>query len=56
MYNVVFYGYVVGCYEDEIGKVVFDLIVVDGNVFFFFLLEDEFVGSVVKCNCLKSLM
>ncbi|KAK0389346.1 hypothetical protein NLU13_2921 [Sarocladium strictum] len=49
-----FHGHVAGCYEDEQGKVIFDLTVADGNVFFFFPPEDHPVGTVAKRNNLKS--
>lgn len=49
-----FHGHVAGCYEDDSGRINFDLTVADGNVFFFFPEEDAGNGSPAKRNNLKS--
>ncbi|CAI7581841.1 unnamed protein product [Penicillium pancosmium] len=49
-----FHGHVAGCYENEDGKVVFDLTVADGNVFFFFPPEDAPHTDLAKRNVLQS--
>ncbi|KAK8089453.1 hypothetical protein PG997_004414 [Apiospora hydei] len=43
-----FHGHIAGCYENGEGKVVLDLTVADGNVFFFFPPEGEPDSSGVK--------
>lgn len=50
-----FHGHVAGCYEDETGKIVFDLTVADANVFFFFPPEDQPPSSLGQRNKLNSL-
>ncbi|OQE06978.1 hypothetical protein PENVUL_c015G03476 [Penicillium vulpinum] len=45
-----FHGHVAGCYENEEGKIVFDLSVAGGNVFFFFPPEDAMAGTVAERN------
>lgn len=49
-----FHGHVAGCYENEDGKIIFDLTVADGNVFFFFPPDGQPDGSLAKRNNLKS--
>ncbi|KAK4119714.1 carotenoid oxygenase [Parathielavia appendiculata] len=51
-----FHGHVAGCYELPSGKVVFDLTVADGNVFFFFPPDGNITSSegVAKRNQLSS--
>ncbi|KAI1878318.1 hypothetical protein JX265_002688 [Neoarthrinium moseri] len=50
-----FQGHVAGCYENEEGKVVLDLTVADGNVFFWFPTEEEVAaGAPLKPNRLSS--
>jgi len=48
-----FHGHVAGCYDDN-GKIVFDLTVADGNVFFFFPPDDQAPGSIAKRNQLRN--
>ncbi|KAK6865710.1 hypothetical protein PG995_002238 [Apiospora arundinis] len=49
-----FHGHVAGCYENDEGKVVLDLTVADGNVFFFFPPEGEQETGVKQRNRLSS--
>jgi carotenoid cleavage dioxygenase-like enzyme len=49
-----FHGHVAGCYELEDGRIVFDLTVADGNVFFFFPSEGEKPSDPGKRNQLRS--
>ncbi|TKA78910.1 hypothetical protein B0A55_03918 [Friedmanniomyces simplex] len=49
-----FHGHTAGCYETEDGRIIYDLTVADGNVFFFFPPDDMPPGSVLKRNKLKS--
>ena len=43
-----------GCYENQDGKIVFDLTIANGNVFFFFPPDSQASGSVAKRNQLRS--
>ncbi|KAK2750483.1 hypothetical protein FQN55_002083 [Onygenales sp. PD_40] len=45
-----FQGHTVSCYETPDGKVVFDLTIADGNVFFFFPPADTPAGTVAQRN------
>ncbi|KAK6843234.1 hypothetical protein PG987_004094 [Apiospora arundinis] len=49
-----FHGHVAGCYENDEGKVVLDLTVADGNVFFFSPPEGEQETGVKQRNRLSS--
>lgn len=49
-----FHGHIAGCYELEDGKIVYDLTVADGNVFFFFPPDDETPSPPGKHNQLRS--
>ncbi|KAK8137756.1 hypothetical protein PG984_001136 [Apiospora sp. TS-2023a] len=49
-----FHGHIAGCYENDEGKVVLDLTVADGNVFFFFPPEGEPDSGVKQRNRLSS--
>lgn len=52
--HVAFHGHVAGAFENEEGKIVFDLTVADGNVFFFFPPVDTPAGTVLTRNKVKS--
>ncbi|KAK8049185.1 hypothetical protein PG994_010915 [Apiospora phragmitis] len=49
-----FHGHIAGCYENDEGKVVLDLTVADGNVFFFFPPEGTPDAGVQQRNRLSS--
>ncbi|KAK1751474.1 putative carotenoid cleavage dioxygenase [Echria macrotheca] len=49
-----FQGHTVSCYETPDGKVVFDLTIADGNVFFWWPSVDTPAGSVAKRNKLQN--
>ncbi|EAS33836.3 lignostilbene dioxygenase [Coccidioides immitis RS] len=49
-----FQGHTVSCYETPGGKVVFDLTIADGNVFFFWPPIDTPAGTVAKRNKLQN--
>ncbi|KIX09775.1 uncharacterized protein Z518_00856 [Rhinocladiella mackenziei CBS 650.93] len=49
-----FHGHIAGCYENEVGHIVYDLTVADGNVFFFFPPLDEKEAPLAKRNQLRS--
>ncbi|KAL3436398.1 carotenoid oxygenase [Aspergillus tetrazonus] len=49
-----FQGHTVSCYDTPDGKVVFDLTIADGNVFFFFPPVDTPTGTVAKRNKLQN--
>ncbi|KAJ5817051.1 hypothetical protein N7447_009284 [Penicillium robsamsonii] len=50
-----FQGHTVSCYETDDGKVVFDLTIANGNVFFFFPPADTPSGTVNQRNKLQNL-
>ncbi|KAJ5652289.1 hypothetical protein N7507_009715 [Penicillium longicatenatum] len=50
-----FHGHVAGCYENEQGRIVFDLTVADGNVFFFFPPENQASSNLGARNWLESV-
>ncbi|KAJ5848392.1 hypothetical protein N7455_012349 [Penicillium solitum] len=50
-----FQGHTVSCYETDDGKVVFDLTIADGNVFFFFPPADTPSGTVNQRNKLQNM-
>ncbi|KAJ5639615.1 uncharacterized protein N7484_007477 [Penicillium longicatenatum] len=50
-----FHGHVAGCYENEQGRIVFDLTVADGNVFFFFPPENQASSNLGARNRLESV-
>lgn len=52
--SIAFQGHTANCYEDEEGKVVFDLTIANGNVFFFFPPTDTPAGTVAKRNRLEN--
>ncbi|OQU96968.1 hypothetical protein CLAIMM_02973 [Cladophialophora immunda] len=49
-----FQGHTIGCYETSDGKVVFDLTIADGNVFFFFPPVDTPAGTVARRNKVRN--
>ncbi|KAL2861190.1 carotenoid oxygenase family protein [Aspergillus lucknowensis] len=49
-----FQGHTVSCYDTPDGKIVFDLTIADGNVFFFFPPVDTPAGTVAKRNKLQN--
>ncbi|KAJ5463429.1 hypothetical protein N7475_008373 [Penicillium sp. IBT 31633x] len=49
-----FQGHTVSCYETDDGKVVFDLTIADGNVFFFFPPANTPAGTVNQRNKLQN--
>jgi carotenoid cleavage dioxygenase len=49
-----FQGHTISCYETPDGKVVFDLTVADGNVFFWWPSPDTPAGTVAKRNKLQN--
>lgn len=53
MATIAFHGHVVGCYEEN-DRIVFDLTIADGNVFFFFPPENAPPGQLAKRNKLRS--
>lgn len=51
---IAFQGHTANCYEDEEGKIIFDLSIANGNVFFFFPPADAPAGTVAKRNRLQN--